>query len=101
MRVRIAGACLAVVIIAVITVIVGNGPRENHEAFRRPQIGMTEQQILASDWGRPDEILKSRIAPHRVEYWFYERGHDHRRDHTGVILIDDGVVTYFRADVRP
>jgi hypothetical protein len=64
--------------------------------FKHPlRIGMTERQALQSDWCYPNDIEKSSNFPGRIKYWFY--GHRDKRAgaHTGMIIIDDGIVTYF------
>jgi hypothetical protein len=64
--------------------------------FKHPlRIGMTERQALQSDWCYPNEIDKSSNSPGRIEYWFYGQRDKRTGAHTGMVLIDDGVVTYF------
>jgi hypothetical protein len=68
------------------------GPR----CFRHPlRIGMTEKQALESDWCYPDRVEESTDAPGAIEYWFYGRRDWRSGAHTGTILFDHGVVTYF------
>ena len=64
--------------------------------FKHPlRIGMTERDALQSDWCYPNEIEKSSNSPRRIEYWFYGQRDKRTGAHTGMVLIDDGVVTYF------
>jgi hypothetical protein len=67
--------------------------------FRHPlRIGMTEKQVLESDWCYPNDIEQSTNAPGVMQYWFYGYGDKRSGDHTGMILINNGVVTYFLED---
>jgi hypothetical protein len=118
MRIRAAHRRLAVTVAAaIITIpIAGSRPSANQQAlsetekapayirthcFRHPlQIGMTEEQALHSDWCYPNHIQQSTIAPGIVEYWFYGHDDTRRGAHTGMILMDNGVVTYFSEDGR-
>jgi hypothetical protein len=59
------------------------------------RIGMTKRQALQSDWCYPNDVEKSANFRGRIEYWFYGQRDKRTGAHTGMVLIDDGVVTYF------
>jgi hypothetical protein len=95
-----------------VTPVVGNGPRASQEppdsaqppaarvASHQLRLGMTEAEVVRSSWGRPDKVQRSAAAADGLEYWFYKRDPGDAGDHRGVILIEDGVVTYFHDEVR-
>jgi hypothetical protein len=91
---------MVAVVIAMIF-IVGSWPQTNLGHASAPcsvhslKIGMTKNQILNSDWCYPNNIQKSTSAPGKIEYWFYGYRKERSGAHTGMILVDDGVVTYF------
>lgn len=65
--------------------------------FRHPLvIGMSEHQLLDSDWCYPNRIRESTNAPGVIQYWFYGPSDERSGAHSGMVLIDHGVVTYFR-----
>jgi hypothetical protein len=67
--------------------------------FRHPlRIGMSEKQVLESDWCYPNDIEQSKNSPGVIQYWFYGYSAKRTGDHTGMILINNGVVTYFSED---
>jgi hypothetical protein len=113
MRLDAVGACLGVVLVAAVTVApgAGNRPRASQEAAGEPspaaariaahplRLGMTEAEVVRSDWGRPDRVERSAAAADGLEYWFYRQGPGGAGNRRGVILIEDGVVTYFHDEV--
>lgn len=45
------------------------------KAKMAPRIGMTREQVLASNWGKPNKINKAGTAPGAREQWVYSSGY--------------------------
>jgi hypothetical protein len=58
------------------------------------KIGMTLDQVVASQWGRPDDRHTTTTDPHRHEQWVYNLGALCKpTQHQSYLYFDDGVLT--------
>jgi hypothetical protein len=64
------------------------------------EIGMTQQEALASKWGRPWDINTTETATHKRAQWVYNSGPECKEDGTpnkygghGYLYFDDGKLT--------
>ena len=64
---------------------ISNKTSNNSNFIKKPQIGMTETEVLSSLWGKPEDINKTTTAYGVSEQWVY--------DNNRYVYLDDGIVT--------
>lgn len=64
-------------------------PAANENLKSEPQIGMTSDEVKASNWGEPIKINKTTTANNVSEQWVYTDSFGN----TKYIYLDNGIVT--------